>query len=320
MMVSLVAAGLLLLALLLLPQQSLPRALSPGLGIAVLLSALALRAALVASAALLALLAMPATSSFQHLSSWCFHTVAPYFSLHIGLNGHAIGHTAVLVPASMIIAMLASAGFGSWRAKLVVRGWIRSNSIGSGPSGSVIVGGSQVLLATTGIRHPQVVVSAGALMSLDDEELSAGLEHERGHVRRGHQFVALAAVVLYGCCRFLPGTRSILDQLQFQIERDADEYALRRTGDPTSLAGAIFKAASPLNAPGAIHGLGGSDVGDRIEALQLRVSRSPLLTASGVILTGSLVAASAAVLAMIPMVIAATSLDVAAPFGNLFGC
>lgn len=319
MIVSLVAAGV-LLVLLRVPQRLLPRALSPGLGIAVLLSALALRVALVSSVALLALLALPATSSFQHLSSWCFHTVAPYLSLHIGLNGHAIGHAAVLAPASIIIVMLAAAGFGSWRARLVVRGWIRSNSIGSGPSGSVIVGGSQVLLATTGIRRPQVLVSAGALMSLDDEELSAGLEHERGHVRRGHQFIALVAVVLYGCCRFLPGSRSILDQLQFQIERDADEFALRKTGDPTSLAAAIVKAAAPLDAPGAIHGLGGSDIVDRIEALQLRVSRSPLWTATGAILTGSLMAASAAVLSMVPVVIAATSLDVANPFGNLFGC
>jgi Zn-dependent protease with chaperone function len=316
-----VAAAAVLLPVLLLAPHLLPRAtLSPGAGIALFLSVLALQAAVVSSVAVIAVLALPSTPTFGDLSGWCLHTALPYISTHLGLNGHAVGHAAVLAPASLVLAMLASACLGTWRATREVRGWIRSSSIGSGPGGSLIVGGSQVVLATTGIRHPQVVVSAGALITLDEGELSAGLEHERGHVRRGHRFISLAAVALHGCSRLLPGSRSAVAHLQFHLERDADEYALRRTNDPASLASAIFKAAAPQSAAAAMNGLGGSDVADRIRALQVGASGPTASKVPTGILTGLLITAAVSVLLVVPLIVATTTLDAAAPFGNLFAC
>lgn len=315
-----IAAGLFLLALLL-PPHLLPRAaLRPESGIALFLAALTLRAAVVLSVAVMAVLALPSTSAFGELSGWCLHTVLPFFSAHLGLDGHAVGHAAVLAPAGLVIAMLSGAGLGTWRASREVRGWLRSSSIGSGPGGSLIVGGSEIVLATTGIRRPQVVVSAGALMSLDDGELCAGLEHEHGHVRRGHRFISLAAVPLHACSRALPGNRLVLEQLQFHLERDADEYALRRTNDPNSLAGAIVKAASPHGVASVMHSLGGPDVADRIRALQLGASGPLVLKLSAGVLTGLLTAASLAVVLSVPLIVASTPLDAGNPFGNLFGC
>ena len=107
------AAGLLLLALLLAPHIVPRTALSPGPGIALFLSLLALRAAIVSSAAMVALLVVPSTPAFGALSGWCVHAAVPYISAHLGLNGHAVGHAAVLVPASLPIVMLASASVGT---------------------------------------------------------------------------------------------------------------------------------------------------------------------------------------------------------------
>ena len=45
-----------------------------------------------------------------------------------------------------------------------------------------------------------------------------------GHVRRGHRFISVAATALHGCCRLLPGSGSGLEELQFHLERDADEW------------------------------------------------------------------------------------------------
>ena len=42
----------------------------------------------------------------------------------------------------------------------------------------------------------------------------------------------------------LPGTRLATSELRFQLERDADEWALRRSHDPCALASAICKAAT----------------------------------------------------------------------------
>jgi len=270
--------------------------------------------------ALLTLLALPSTATFGELSGWCFHAVLPYVSAHLGLNGHAVGHAAVLTPAALLIAMLASAGVGTWRANRAVSSWIRSSSIGSGPRGSLIVGGSQVVMATTGLRHPRVVVSAGALIVLDDGELSAGLEHEHGHLRRGHRFISLIAVILYGCSRLLPGSRSAFEQLQFHMERDADAYALRRTEDPYSLAGAIFKAATPHDFAGTMNGLGGSDVADRIRALEAASAGPTTLKVTAGILSALVSSAAVAIALLVPLSLFASAPEGVMPFGNLFGC
>ena len=306
---------------LLLAPHLVPRsALSPGSGIALLMSLLALRAAIVVSVALVAVAALPSTGPFSALSGWSFHAVLPFVSAHFGLNGHAVAHLAVLIPASVVITMLMSAGLAAWRATREVRGWIRSSSVGSGPGGSLIVGGSEVVLATVGLRSPQILISAGALMTLDDGELNAGLEHEWGHVRRGHRFVSLLAAVLDGCSSILPGGRSVLRHLAFHLERDADEYALRRTNDRRSLATAIVKAATPRRGPTALNRADHPVVADRIHALQVGGVASFPIRALVALLTGLFIAAVAGILLVTPLVVATNAPDSVAPFGSLFGC
>jgi len=88
------------------------------------------------------------------------------------------------------------------------------------------------------------VESSGfALGVMDEEELEASLAHEVGHVRRRHRPLLFVASVLAALGRLLPGTRSAERELAFNLERDADEYAVRETGDPLALASAICKAA-----------------------------------------------------------------------------
>lgn len=314
------STGALALALLLIPHR-LPRSdLRPGAGIALFLSLLAFRAVIVLSLAAVAIVALPETSAFGALSGWCFHAVVPYLSAHLGLNGHAIGHAATLVPALAITALLISAAVAAQKANHEVRQWIRSSSIGSGPGGSLIVAGSPVVLATTGLRHPKVLVSAGALINLNEQELNAGLEHERGHVRRGHRFISVAATALHGCCRLLPGSGSALEELQFHLERDADEYALRMTNDPAGLACAILKAAAPRAGVGAINGLGSADVLDRLRALQIGSPGSLSLRALTLSLAGAVMSATAGTVLVLVTALLSSGFDTPAPLGALFGC
>ena len=57
---------------------------------------------------------------------------------------------------------------------------VAQHAVGLGPRNSLIVGGSDVVFAVAGLVRPRIVVSAGALTSLDDDELAAGLDHEEG--------------------------------------------------------------------------------------------------------------------------------------------
>jgi beta-lactamase regulating signal transducer with metallopeptidase domain len=106
-----------------------------------------------------------------------------------------------------------------------------------------MVGGQDVLLAVAGLTRPRIVVSAGALASLDDAELCAALDHEHAHIARRHRFIMLAAIALRALGRPVPGTHQAVRELAFQLERDADTWALKRRNDRLALASAICKAA-----------------------------------------------------------------------------
>jgi len=239
----------------------------PCVAAAAWVAVLVLRAATVTSLAFFTFVVIPRTEYFEVVSHRCWHAIVPLLETHLGLNGHDVGEAAVLVPVFVLAGSLISALWALRGAARAVRRLLRREAVEGGPDGSLIVGGEPVVIAAAGLRHPRVVVSAGALMALDDEELAASLEHERGHIERRHRFVLLVAQLCGALARFLPGTRAAVNDLSFHLERDADEYAVRRRHDPAALAAAICKAAGAGEPNPAFAGLGGSHVTERVTAL-----------------------------------------------------
>jgi Zn-dependent protease with chaperone function len=258
-----------LTALLVAPHLLTQRALAPTAGIALWSSMLILRATLAVSIAIIVIFFLPATQLFSLLTHWCLHAVVPFIATHLGFDGHTLGDAAIVVPAMVMAVSLLSVGFGVWRGARTVRRWVQRSSLGPGPAQSLIVGGDDVVVAAAGLRQPRIVVSAGALLSLDDAELAAGLEHERGHVSRHHRYITLVAELCFATSRFLPGGRKALRALRFHLERDADDYAVRHTGDPLALASAICKAAETRSrtATPSFASLAGSGVAERLRRL-----------------------------------------------------
>lgn len=234
----------------------------PAWAAAAWLAVLALRAATALSLAVMVFVAVPRSDYFEAIAHHCWHTIVPLVQAHLGL-----GEAAVLLPAFVLAGSVVSALWALRRATRAVAGLIRRDAVEGGPDGSLIVGGEPVVVAAAGLRNPRVLVSAGALMSLDDAELAASLDHERGHIERRHRFVLLVAQLCRALARFLPGTRAAVAELAFQLERDADEFALRRRHEPAALAGAICKAAGAGEPTATFAGLGGSHVADRVSAL-----------------------------------------------------
>ena len=208
-------------------------------------AALALRALMAVGIALFVVLWLPATDVFQLITHWCWHRVLPFIAVHLGLDGHSIGDLAVVLPGIALAASVLSVLVGLWTAARRVRAVLRGGALGPGPRQSVLIRDGEVVVAAAGLRRPQVVVSAGALVAFDDEELDASLDHEEGHIARRHRFVLVAAEICRAVGRFLPGTRRAVDELVFHLERDADRFAIGRRHDPAALASAICKAAAP---------------------------------------------------------------------------
>src|SRR5215208_1083354 len=191
--------------------------------------ALALRALLVIFAVLYVAFFVPGTEVFTELTHWCWHTVVPFLAAHLGLDGQYVGGAATIVPGLVAMIWLLTVMVGVARGTRAVRRLLARESLGPGPSDSVIVVGHEVMMAAAGLGRPRVVVSAGALLELDDEELAAGLDHERGHIARRHRFLLVFAELCRGVGRAVPGSRHAIRQLGFHLERDADRWALRRS-------------------------------------------------------------------------------------------
>jgi Zn-dependent protease with chaperone function len=242
---------------------------SPAVAATIWLSALCLRALTVFYVALYLVLFLPNTSVFSAVTHWCWHTVLPLLATHMGLDGHRVGDAAAILPAFVLAFSLISVAVGVVRAARSVRALLSRSSLGQGPGDSLIVGGPDVLLAAAGITRPRVFVSAGALTTLDDEELAAGLDHERAHIARRHRFILVFAELCRSLARFLPGTRATLGELHFHLERDADHWALARRHDPYALASAICKAAASraTAAPGLVLLSGRGEATRRVDEL-----------------------------------------------------
>lgn len=209
------------------------------------LAAVCLRALVSLFVALFAIFYVPTTPLFHVFTHWCRHTALPLVTSHLGLSGHNVGDVALLAPVLALTVSLVSVCIGLWRATRVIGEWVRRTSIGPGPQESLIVGENDIVVAVAGLRHPRVIVSAGALTCFDDEELAASLAHERGHIARRHRFVLVVTEICRSLGRLLPGTQRAVGELIFHLERDADRWAFERMHDPAALASAICKAAQP---------------------------------------------------------------------------
>lgn len=229
-------------------------------------ASLTLRALIAFSAALFVLFVFPDTEAFKLLTHWCEHEILPVLGLHVDLHGHTLGAGAMLAPVGAVVAALVLSVLRTARGARSIHALLRTSGLGPGPQASVIVGGPEVVVASAGVIRPRIVVTAGALAALDDDELAAGLAHERGHIVRRHNLLLACAECCRAVARLLPGTRRAAGELRFHLERDADEWALRRHHDPCALASAICKAAVTDAAPHpAVATLGG--------ALERRVDR-----------------------------------------------
>lgn len=234
--------------------------LSPVLGTTIWISALASRAAVVIAICIGLVAIAPDLRMFADASDWFVHSVVPFVAHGLGIEGDTLGHLATSLPSLAVLGMAATAVLSLWRSHRSVGRWLDGASLGPGPSGSHIVGGSRVLFATAGVVRPRVIVSMGALLSLEDRELRAGIEHEHAHARRGHGLILAAGKVMAAMAKPLPGTTLALAGLRYSLERDADEQAVRSTGSRLDLADAIRAASQQGGEPC-------SDIGRRISEL-----------------------------------------------------
>ena len=282
---------------------------SPITAVVLWLTSLALRALAGLVAVTFLLFVLPRTEVFESLTHWCLHAVLPGLAESLAVEGHGLGDLAQLVPGIALGVSLLVVCVRTARGARAARLLVDRHVVGRGPRGSLIVSGPEVVFAVAGLAHPRIVVSAGALASLDDAELAAGLDHERAHIVRRHRFVMLTAAALSAFGWMIPGTRRAASEVAFHLERDADWWALQRANDRLALASVICKAAAAARAPGspAMASLGQTGVPERLGQLLDDHPRRPSHPAAAALnaLAATMVACTLLLAALLPTAAAA---------------
>lgn len=260
-----------------LPVAARPQRATPAIAIAIWSASLVLRALVAAGVVALLIAWFPASAVFSALAHRCWHEVLPLLSTHVAIDGHAVGDAVSIVPGAALVLSLTAALVQLTRTNSKLRQRVAGLILGSGPNRSLLVADRRVMLAVMGFRRPRIVVSAGALTALDDDELEASLAHERGHIARRHRFVVLLGALCAAVARPLPGTRAAFSELLLHVERDADAYAVEHRHDPAALASAICKTALSAGTGTQLPALGlnGSHVTARVS--ELLAGGGPLL-------------------------------------------
>jgi bla regulator protein blaR1 len=230
---------------------------TPTTSAAVLVVALVVRALVTVAIAMLVLQRLSHVGIVQAALDWCWHDVLPDLPTALGFAEHPVTHAAVAAPIGLLAVSV------TWFAIRQLRAWRElrqrlAGALSEGPAGTTIVADDRLLLAVTRFGRRRILISDKALDELDERELVAGITHELGHLRRGHRSILAAAALLAALARPLPGTHATERALRFQLERDADDFAVRALHDPLSLASAICKAAGTDRPSAALLTLSGS--------------------------------------------------------------
>jgi hypothetical protein len=94
------------------------------------------------------------------------------------------------------------------------------------------------------VFRPAILLPSKVLRELGDEDLSAILAHECGHIRRGDFLVHVLCELMVLPVAWHPGIRYLMSKISQTGELACDEYAAARLGRRRSYANTLLRVAS----------------------------------------------------------------------------
>ena len=162
---------------------------------------------------------------------------------------------ALTLGVAMSARMLRNAHNACVTAEVVRSGSVRTRLHGHEVS---VIDSETVLALTFAVRDGGIVLSTGAIRSLDHNELAAVLEHEHAHLRQRHHLISSLVDGIAAHLRWVPLVAAVAEAIPHYLEIAADNHARQAVGTP-ALVGALLKMAkrplgtSPHSHPAALH-------------------------------------------------------------------
>jgi Zn-dependent protease with chaperone function len=117
---------------------------------------------------------------------------------------------------------------------------LKSNRPGPAPAVRLVDSRSPVLMCS-GLVNPRLVVSTGAVESLDERQLRAGLAHELAHAEYHDPRMSWALMAVRALFFYSPATQVVARAAVAEMERRADDRSVSVTDDRFAMAGALVK-------------------------------------------------------------------------------
>jgi Zn-dependent protease with chaperone function len=117
-----------------------------------------------------------------------------------------------------------------------------------------LVDGDAPVLLCSGLRDARLVVSTGALATLDAAQLRAALAHELAHAAHRDPLVSWGLMAVRSIFFFSPATQFVARSIVDELERRADEESAAVAGDRLAMAGALIRlfTAAPKGEPASM--------------------------------------------------------------------
>jgi Zn-dependent protease with chaperone function len=142
-----------------------------------------------------------------------------------------------------------------------------------------------------GVR-PRIVVSDGAVELLDRGELTAVVDHERGHLHEHHDLALLPFSSMIEMLDWMPYVARAPRAVANLLEMAADDYAIRNN-DRRVLASAVVNMAASGATPSCAFAVTGGSLSHRVERLVTprpltRLGAAAVLTSAAALVVGPL--------------------------------
>jgi Zn-dependent protease with chaperone function len=161
------------------------------------------------------------------------------FALAMGMMA-AAGLLSGIVRLALLQHTIALRGqcAGPWLAGGMTR---LAHAAGTPAPAVRVVAQDRPLALTYGMHRPTILLSTWMLAQLDEQELTAVLAHELGHVLQRDYLVVWLATILRDAFWYLPTSRLAYRWLQQDKEPTCDDLAIHLTARPLALASALAK-------------------------------------------------------------------------------
>ncbi|GAA3228338.1 M56 family metallopeptidase [Pseudonocardia petroleophila] len=263
---------------------------APTFGVTIWLAAIVSVLAAWLGAVVLTAVEVLLSPEVRHVVGRC---AASFCAAALGAHG-SVGQWLAIGTAVALVAGTVGASFGLGRALLRARTLTHRHAddarlLGHHDStlGAVILDVPERVVYAVAGRPPTIVLSRPALQSLDQDQLSVILAHERAHLAGRHHMVLGLSGAL---ARIMPRVRLFTTgrrELARLVEMCADDAAIHDSRSARDLLRALVTLSAPVGMPGSALAAAATDVTERAQRLASPPDRRALRRARTLLTAGS---------------------------------